>query len=136
MNVPVPPYAGVLPDAVTVTVVASPWQAIMPIDTVATGMGFTLTIIGKVIWQDPALPVAKYVVVTEGLAVTGEPVVAFKPEAGVHENVAPTEDDDALNEVEEPPHMVALGLTVTISFTVIVVVAVLVQPGVVVPITV
>jgi hypothetical protein len=53
--------------------------------TVTTGRGFTVTVDVALEVQVPTVPVTVYVVVTAGLAVTTEPVVALSPVEGVHE---------------------------------------------------
>ena len=99
----------------------------MPVVAVTFGKAFTVTVEVAVLVQVfKSVPVIVYTVVVAGLAVTLAPVVALNPVAGDHTYVfAPP----ALS-VVEPPVQIAGELTVTTGagFTIIVIVAVAVQP--------
>ena len=103
--------------------------------TVTVGKGFTVTIdVAVAVHPATEVPVIVYVVVTAGLAVTEAPVVALNPVAGVQLYVlAPA----AVNVVELPRQMVGeFTVIVGKGFTVTEVVAVLIQPAALVPVTV
>lgn len=52
--------------------------------TVTVGEALTFTITVFTALHDPVLPVSVYVVVTLGFALTTDPLVVFKPDAGLH----------------------------------------------------
>lgn len=103
------------------------------------GVGTTVTLMLAVSLQpDAFVPVTVYTVVVEGLAVTEAPLVALKPDAGLHiYELAP----DAFSVVEPPllhiDELPPVGVTLTLGneLTVIVTVVVSTQPGLLVPIT-
>ena len=68
-----------------VNVAVCPVQIIVELDTeLTTGNGFTVTVTCAVAVQPLlSVPVTVYVVVADGLAVTGEPVVALRFVEGV-----------------------------------------------------
>jgi hypothetical protein len=65
--------------------VTEPLGHIVPEFTVTTGNAFTVKVEEAVPSHPEVVPVTVYVVVTAGLAVTTEPVVALSPVEGVHE---------------------------------------------------
>ena len=75
----------------------------VPEFTVKVGLGFTFIIANVVSLQFPVVPMIVYVVVTVGLAVTVDPVVALNPLAGVQIYVVPPV---AVRDTEPPPHIV------------------------------
>ena len=102
---------------------------------VTVGVGFTVTVaVAVAVHPEAEAPVIVYEVVTVGLAVTVDPVVALRPVAGLHVYVlAPLAESEA----DLPTQIVAeLTATVGVGFTVTVEVAVAVQPAAEAPVIV
>ena len=107
---------------------------IVPEFTVSEPPGFTVTVAVVTAEQVPAVPVIVYTVVDAGLAVTLDPLVELNPVPGDHAYVAAPLAD---NTAELPEQIVALFTIIArLETTVIVAVAVAVQPPVAVPVTV
>lgn len=91
------------------------------------GIGFTVTAIVAVPVHPEAVPVKVYVVVDDGVTETGVPPKL----PGIHPQVVPPTELLALNEDEDPLHIVdnvAEGVTTGFGLTVIAIVEVPVQP--------
>lgn len=104
---------------------------------VTVGVALTVMVLVAVLVQPDALvPLTVYVVVARGAAVSGVPVEALRPDAGDQEYVTPPPAltvVDAPRQIDvAPPPAVIAGK----ALTVIVLVAVLVQPAALVPVTV
>ena len=104
---------------------------------VMTGREFTVIVLDAVLLHPAILvPVTVYVVVPDGVAVTGVPVDELKPVAGLQVYELPPE---APMVVDAPAQIVAvppLAVIVGMAFTVKALVAVLLQPEALVPVMV
>ena len=109
------------PDAVNVVDV--PLHIVTSLPALATGNGFTVTIILSVDDPHEFDTVTMYVIVVVGLAIGLEIFVKFNPVVGDHKYVVPP---DAINVVDVPLHIVTSlpalamgnGFTVTITLSV------------------
>lgn len=120
-----------------VMVVLDPRHTLEEPPNVMVGLGLTVIVRTAVSLHPlPFVPVTVYVVVVVGVQVMGVPVVAVRPDDGVHAYVvAPL----ALIVVDEPLHIVVVpppAVTTGSAFTVIARVAVPLQPAALVPVTV
>jgi len=111
-----------------VSVVEVPAQIATSDPALIVGIGLTVTVTFAVLLQPNEEPVNVYVVVRVGVAVTLAPVVADKPVAGDQLYVVPplpvsVVEVPAQIATSDPALIVGIGLTVTVTF------AVLLQPN-------
>lgn len=100
---------------------------------VTVGTPFTVAVTDAVVIHDPLVPVTVYVRVTVGVATTFAPVVAFRLVDGDQVYVVAP---DAVSVFAAPGHVDASDALTDTLFTVMVRVAVLLQPVALVPVTV